>query len=62
MDDKLRNHDTKVDGFRTQIQQDKKKNKERFQKVNEALVTLEKYLDAGNRKIDKVVNSEIQAR
>lgn len=51
-----------VGDLQKQLEQQKKKSKERFQKVNEALAALEKYLDAGNRKVDKLVNSEIHAR
>ena len=41
---------------------EKSKNKERFQKVNEALAALEHHLELGNKKMDKIMNSEIQAR
>ncbi|NP_001360671.1 t-SNARE coiled-coil homology domain-containing protein [Caenorhabditis elegans] len=45
-----------------QITSEKAKQKERFQKVNEALAALEHHLELGNSKIDKLMNSEIQAR
>uniref|UniRef100_A0A1I7URT9 Trichohyalin n=1 Tax=Caenorhabditis tropicalis TaxID=1561998 RepID=A0A1I7URT9_9PELO len=45
-----------------QITSEKAKQKERFQKVNEALAALEHHLELGNNKIDKLMNSEIQAR
>ncbi|CAP21687.2 Protein CBG00230 [Caenorhabditis briggsae] len=45
-----------------QISSEKAKQKERFQKVNEALAALEHHLELGNNKIDKLMNSEIQAR
>ncbi|CAD5222434.1 unnamed protein product [Bursaphelenchus xylophilus] len=62
LDERLRNQDQLIEQARAQIQQQKTKNKERFQKVNSALATLQKYFDAGNKKIDKLMNSEIQAR
>ncbi|CAD5217669.1 unnamed protein product [Bursaphelenchus okinawaensis] len=62
LEDRLRSQNQQIDQNKNQIQQQKQKNKERFQKVNNALATLEKYFDAGNKKIDKLMNSEIQAR
>jgi hypothetical protein len=44
------------------MQQDKSKHKDRFQKVNEALAALENRLEIGNKKIDKIMNAEIQSR
>uniref|UniRef100_A0A8R1HQP0 Uncharacterized protein n=1 Tax=Caenorhabditis japonica TaxID=281687 RepID=A0A8R1HQP0_CAEJA len=45
-----------------QISSEKAKQKERFLKVNEALAALEHHLELGNNKIDKLMNSEVQAR
>lgn len=41
---------------------DRNKNKEKFQKVNEALASLEHHLEKGNKKMDQILGSEIQAR
>ncbi|VDK48801.1 unnamed protein product [Cylicostephanus goldi] len=41
---------------------DRAKQKERFQKVNEALAALEHHLELGNNKMDTIINSEIQTR
>ncbi|TMS36944.1 hypothetical protein L596_003993 [Steinernema carpocapsae] len=51
-----------VENMKTVQQTDKAKNKERFQKINEALATLEHHLEIGDKKMDKIVNAEIQAR
>uniref|UniRef100_A0A1I7X3T3 HotDog ACOT-type domain-containing protein n=1 Tax=Heterorhabditis bacteriophora TaxID=37862 RepID=A0A1I7X3T3_HETBA len=41
---------------------DKTKQKDRFQKINEALAALEHHLELGNNKVDKIMNAEIQSR
>jgi hypothetical protein len=44
------------------LQQDRGKYKDRFHKVNDALAALENRLELGNKKIDKIMNAEIQSR
>ncbi|PIC19751.1 hypothetical protein B9Z55_025184 [Caenorhabditis nigoni] len=59
---KLADLSGQLDVAMKQISSEKAKQKERFQKVNEALAALEHHLELGNNKIDKLMNSEIQAR
>ena len=61
-DDRWRAQTQLTEEMRKLLQQDRGKSKDRFQKVNEALLALEQHLDAGNKKIDKIVNAEIQSR
>ena len=58
----LREQEKMIDGMRATNQVDKAKNKEKFQKVNEALASLEQHLEIGNQKVDKLLNAEIQSR
>ena len=58
----LREHEKTIDDMRIANQADKAKNKEKFQKVNEALASLEQHLEMGNKKVDKLLNAEIQSR
>ncbi|CAJ0939419.1 unnamed protein product, partial [Mesorhabditis belari] len=51
-----------IDALGKAVQNDRNKNKERFQKVNEALAALEHHLELGNKKLDKMVTSEMQNR
>ncbi|CAI2356133.1 unnamed protein product [Caenorhabditis sp. 36 PRJEB53466] len=59
---KLADLSGQLDAATKQISSEKAKQKDRFQKVNEALAALEHHLELGNNKIDKLMNSEIQAR
>ncbi|GMT07262.1 hypothetical protein PENTCL1PPCAC_29436, partial [Pristionchus entomophagus] len=51
-----------IEALAQTIQSDRTKYKDRFGKVNEALAALEHHLELGNKKIDKIVNAEIQSR
>uniref|UniRef100_A0A1I7ZFA4 Golgin-84 n=1 Tax=Steinernema glaseri TaxID=37863 RepID=A0A1I7ZFA4_9BILA len=61
-DDRFKAMNDAVEAMKVLQQTDKTKNKERFQKINEALATLEHHLEIGDKKVDKIVNAEIQAR
>lgn len=43
-------------------QADRSKYKERFAKINEALAALETHLEAGNKKVDKIITADVQSR
>jgi hypothetical protein len=62
LDERHQIQNNQLNELRSLIQQDKGKNKDRFQKVNEALSALENKLELGNKKIDKIMNAEIQSR
>lgn len=51
-----------VEELKEMINQDKAKNKDKFQKINEALAILEKHLEQSNKKIGKLVKGEADAR
>ncbi|CAI4229264.1 unnamed protein product [Auanema sp. JU1783] len=51
-----------IETLNKMIQVDRAKQKDRFQKVNEALAALEHHLELGNKKMDKIMNAEIQSR
>ena len=61
-EERIRSQSLAVDELRRLIQADRDKYRERFVKVNDALLILDKHLDAGNKKIDRIVNAEIDAR
>ncbi|CAD6189267.1 unnamed protein product [Caenorhabditis auriculariae] len=61
-DNQLNEHSEQMQTIAKQVTSEKAKQKERFQKVNEALAALEHHLELGNTKIDKLMNSEILAR
>lgn len=61
-DDRHRAHAAQLEEHRAMLQNDRNKYKDRFQKVNEALAALEHHLELGNRKVDKILNAEIQSR
>ncbi|KAK0397387.1 hypothetical protein QR680_002109 [Steinernema hermaphroditum] len=62
MEERMKAVNDALEGVKAAQQTDKAKNKERFQKINEALATLEHHLEIGDKKVDKIVNAEIQAR
>ncbi|CAB3399725.1 unnamed protein product [Caenorhabditis bovis] len=59
---RLNEQSEQLQALMKQLTTEKAKQKERFQKVNEALAALEHHLELGNSKIDKLMSSEIQAR
>ncbi len=61
-DERLRAQAQTIDEMKRLIQADREKYRERFIKINEALVVLDKHLDAGNKNVDRIVNAEIEAR
>ncbi|KAI6235527.1 hypothetical protein M3Y95_00061000 [Aphelenchoides besseyi] len=61
-DERHQVYGTQLDELRNVLQQDRNKYKDRFHKVNEALAALETRLEIGNKKIDKIMNAEIQSR
>ncbi|KAI1712728.1 coiled-coil domain-containing protein domain-containing protein [Ditylenchus destructor] len=61
-DERYRGHNQLIDDLRGLLQQDRTKSRDRFQRVNEALAALEHHLELGNRKMDKIINAEIQSR
>lgn len=60
--DELNKQKATLDEIKNTTQTDRTKNREKFQKVNEALAALEHHLEQGNKKMDKILNSEIQSR
>ncbi|KAH7724490.1 Protein C24A3.1 [Aphelenchoides avenae] len=61
-EDRYRAHAAQLEELRALLQNDRNKYKDRFQKVNEALAALEHHLELGNKKVDKILNAEIQSR
>ncbi|KIH67609.1 hypothetical protein ANCDUO_02059 [Ancylostoma duodenale] len=62
LEERLRSQEQLTESLNKQLLTDRAKQKERFQKVNEALAALEHHLELGNNKIDNIMNSEIQTR
>lgn len=62
MEERLHEQSRQIDELRSLLQQDRAKQRDRFHKVNEALVSLEHHMEQGNKKLDKIVSSEIQSR
>ncbi|GMT36392.1 hypothetical protein PFISCL1PPCAC_27689, partial [Pristionchus fissidentatus] len=62
MSDQIVAQQKQIEALALTIQTDRTKYKDRFTKVNEALAALEHHLELGNKKIDKIVNAEIQSR
>ncbi|KAF8354595.1 hypothetical protein PRIPAC_96218 [Pristionchus pacificus] len=62
MSDQIQAQQKTIEALAQTIQSDRTKYKDRFTKVNEALAALEHHLELGNKKIDKIVNAEIQSR
>ncbi|EPB75430.1 hypothetical protein ANCCEY_05481 [Ancylostoma ceylanicum] len=62
LEERLRSQEEQTESLNKQLLADRAKQKERFQKVNEALAALEHHLELGNNKIDTIMNSEIQTR
>lgn len=62
LDERHQTQNNQLNELKSQMQQEKSKYKDRFQKVNEALAALENRLEIGNKKIDKIMNAEIQSR
>uniref|UniRef100_A0AC34R103 Uncharacterized protein n=1 Tax=Panagrolaimus sp. JU765 TaxID=591449 RepID=A0AC34R103_9BILA len=62
IDEILREQAQIIDELKNSNVNDRMKNKEKFQKVNEALAALELHLEQGNKKMDKILNAEIQSR
>ncbi|CAJ0586172.1 unnamed protein product, partial [Mesorhabditis spiculigera] len=58
----MNGHAEQIESLGKAVQNDRNKNKERFQKVNEALAALEHHLELGNKKLDKMVTAEMQNR
>ncbi|PAV72742.1 hypothetical protein WR25_18723 [Diploscapter pachys] len=54
--------DDMMNKYNTLEAAEKAKQKERFGKVNEALAALEQHLEIGNKKMDKLMSSEVNAR
>ena len=61
-DERWRSYALEMDELRALVEADRGKYKEKFQKINEALAVLERHLEHGNRKIDRVVDAEIKTR
>lgn len=61
-EDRWKNQSRLIEDLKEIVQQDKVKYRDRFQKVNAALLTIEKHMELGNEKIDKIMNAEIQSR
>ncbi|KHN80598.1 hypothetical protein Tcan_10919 [Toxocara canis] len=51
-----------IEAIRSTQMEDNSKYKERFTKINEALAALEKHLEMGNKKVDKIITADIQMR
>ncbi|CAJ0608858.1 unnamed protein product [Cylicocyclus nassatus] len=62
LEERLRSQEEHTETLNKQLLTDRAKQKERFQKVNEALAALEHHLELGNNKMDTIINSEIQTR
>ena len=62
IDERHQEQNNHINDLRNLLQQDRTKSKDRFHKVNEALSALENRLEQGNKKIDKIMNAEIQSR
>lgn len=62
MEEKIRQQEMHIEDLKASQQNDKNKNKEKFQKVNEALASLEHHLEQGTKKMDKILTAEIQSR
>uniref|UniRef100_A0A914C8I1 Uncharacterized protein n=1 Tax=Acrobeloides nanus TaxID=290746 RepID=A0A914C8I1_9BILA len=61
-EDRFKNQAEQTEDVKAMLHTDRNKNKEKFQKVNEALASLETHLEKGNKKMDQILGSEIQAR
>uniref|UniRef100_A0A914XM10 Uncharacterized protein n=1 Tax=Plectus sambesii TaxID=2011161 RepID=A0A914XM10_9BILA len=62
LDERYRAYNEELEALKALQQTDKAKYKERFQKLNEALAVLERHLEQGNKKMDRIVAAEIQSR
>lgn len=61
-DERLNEQGRQIEDVRLIVQQDRAKHRDRFLKVNDALLSLEHHMEQGNKKLDKIVTAEIQSR
>uniref|UniRef100_A0A914Y884 Uncharacterized protein n=1 Tax=Panagrolaimus superbus TaxID=310955 RepID=A0A914Y884_9BILA len=62
LEERIKHQEMLIEDLKGLQQNDKNKNKEKFQKVNEALASLEHHMEQGSKKMDKILTAEIQSR
>uniref|UniRef100_A0AC34GPB2 Uncharacterized protein n=1 Tax=Panagrolaimus sp. ES5 TaxID=591445 RepID=A0AC34GPB2_9BILA len=62
LEERIKHQEMLIEDLKGVQQNDKNKNKEKFQKVNEALASLEHHMEQGSKKMDKILTAEIQSR
>uniref|UniRef100_A0AC35FSA3 Uncharacterized protein n=1 Tax=Panagrolaimus sp. PS1159 TaxID=55785 RepID=A0AC35FSA3_9BILA len=62
LEERIKHQEILIEDLKGLQQNDKNKTKEKFQKVNEALASLEHYMEQGSKKMDKILTAEIQSR
>lgn len=61
-EERWRGQQKMVDELRTTVHSERQKYRERFERVNEALQTLEAHLETGHRNVDRLVGAELESR
>ena len=61
-EERWRDQQKTVDELRQLVHSERQKYKERFERVNEALQTLEAHLETGHQKMDNLVGAELESR
>lgn len=61
-EERWRNQNRLIEDLREIIQGEKNKYRDHFQKVGTAIAAIEKHIELGNEKFDKIMSAEIQSR